>query len=433
MDKIMKDRCTVVPNHWKEQKIKYVFDVISGATPDTTYDNFWDGNITWITPADMIDFGDIDHGSKTITRVGYNSCGTTLVPKGSVVVSNRAPIGKVNYAQVDLCTSQGCKCIASNTTYNRYFFYLLYARKQELIDLGRGTTFQELSTQDFKNFKVLVPPLLEQKYISDYLDKKCAEIDNVIRKIERQIEKLNDYKKSLIQECVTNGLDKTVKLKNSGVKWIGDIPSHWNVRRILQLLKMPITDGPHVTPEMYDSGVPFVSAEAVSTGNGKINFNNIWGYVSEKFYLQCCRKYKPEINDIYMIKSGATTGRVAMVDTNDIFTIWSPLAVFRCNSSIMEPRFMFYSLQTDFFQKQVQLGWTYGTQQNIGMRTLEHLKICLPPLKEQKEIIEFLDRKLLSVDFLIEKKNSQLEHIKQYKSSLIYEYVTGKKRVKVGE
>lgn len=131
-----------------------------------------------------------------------------------------------------------------------------------------------------------------------------------------------------------------------------------------------------------------------------------------------------------MIKSGATTGKVAIVDTDERFTIWSPLAVFRCKQSLMIPKFMFYSLQADFFQIQVQLGWTYGTQQNIGMRTLEHLKICVPPLNEQKEIIEFLDHKLEDVDKTVEIKSMQLEKMKTHKEALIYEYVTGKKCVK---
>ena len=131
-----------------------------------------------------------------------------------------------------------------------------------------------------------------------------------------------------------------------------------------------------------------------------------------------------------MIKSGATTGRVAIVDTDEIFTIWSPLAVFRCNKELMLPKFMFYSLQADFFQMQVQLGWTYGTQQNIGMRTLEHLKICVPPLEEQIKISDFLDKKTIQVDSLIENKQKQLNSMNKHKASLIFEYVTGKKRVK---
>ena len=156
--------------------------------------------------------------------------------------------------------------------------------------------------------------------------------------MEKQIDTLKAYKKSLITESVIEGLDKTVPMKDSEIEWIGYIPEHWETNRILYLLEQPITDGPHTTPEMQDTGIPFVSAEAVSCGNGRIDFDHIWGYISEEFYKECCKKYVPRRDDIYMIKSGATTGRVAIVDTDEIFTIWSPLAVFRCNKELVLPR-----------------------------------------------------------------------------------------------
>ena len=116
-----------------------------------------------------------------------------------------------------------------------------------------------------------------------------------------------------------------IKIKDSGIEWLGAIPSYWKICKTLYILSMPITDGPHETPELYSDGIPFVSAEAVSCGNGKIDFNHIRGYISQDYYQECCKKYIPKKNDIYMIKLGATTGKVAVVDTEKIFTIWSHL------------------------------------------------------------------------------------------------------------
>lgn len=98
------------------------------------------------------------------------------------------------------------------------------------------------------------------------------------------------------------------EMKDSGVAWGGQIPANWDVYKTLYCLEMPITDGPHTTPELYDEGIPFVSAEAVSCGDGDIDFSHIRGYISKEFYEECCRKYIPQLDDIYMIKSGATTG-----------------------------------------------------------------------------------------------------------------------------
>ena len=216
-------------------------------------------------------------------------------------------------------------------------------------------------------------------------------------------------------------------MKNSGVDVYPSVPEHWNVQKTLTTLTMPITDGPHTTPELLSEGIPFVSAEAVSCGNGGIDFDHIRGFISREFYDECSKKYVPQRDDIYMIKSGATTGRVSVVDTDRIFTIWSPLAVFRCNPDVVHFRFLYYFLQSSAYQRQVQFGWTYGTQQNIGMRTLERLKVFVPPLDEQYAITECLDAKCIQIDRLVAIKQAKIEKLEQYKRSLIYEYVTGKK------
>ena len=214
------------------------------------------------------------------------------------------------------------------------------------------------------------------------------------------------------------------KMKDSGVKWIGKIPIEWEVGKTLYALSMPITDGPHETPELFSEGVPFVSAEAVSCGNGHIDFEHIRGYISQEFYEECCKKYIPQINDIYMIKSGATTGRVAKVETDRIFTIWSPLAVFRCDERRSFYNYLYYFIQSDAYQKQIENKWTYGTQQNIGMRTLEKLIVCYPPIEEQYRISRYLDEKCEKIEKIIEKQHKIVEELKAYKLATITEIVT---------
>lgn len=273
------------------------------------------------------------------------------------------------------------------------------------------------------------PPLMMQQRIAAFLDRKCAEIDAVIERTKATIEEYKKLKQAVITEAVTKGVRGERKMKDSGIEWIGEIPEGWSRVKTLYALSMPITDGPHETPELFDSGVPFVSAEAVSCGKGSIDFDHIRGFISEEYYQECCKKYIPQRNDILMIKSGATTGRVSVVDTDVKFTIWSPLAVFRCKADIFSYRYLFYFLQSDGYQKQIENKWTFGTQQNIGMRTLEQLIVCYPPLGEQQEIAAYLDEKCAALDTLIAKKTALLTELETYKKSLIYEYVTGKKEV----
>ena len=320
-----------------------------------------------------------------------------------------------------------------------FLFYSLFA-----FDIGKGFygmgsgVRQGLNYDEVKRMVVPIPPLPEQRAIADYLDKKCAAIDAAVAEAKKGIEEYKAWKKSLIFEMVTgkNRVDdlaannpKVAKTKPSGIPWIGDIPEGWEVSKTLHALCMPITDGPHTTPDLFDDGIPFVSAEAVSCGNGRIDFDHIRGYISEAFYNECSLKYIPQRDDIYMIKSGATTGRVAIVDTDRRFTIWSPLAVFRCNLQRAKPRYVFYYLQSSAYQGQVELAWSFGTQQNIGMRALEELKVVLPSLAEQQAIADYLDEKCAAIDALVAEKEALIADFEAYKKSLIYETVTGKREV----
>ena len=259
-----------------------------------------------------------------------------------------------------------------------YYYYLMLDHTKELLHLAKNLR-HSFTAEQLGQLKVPMPPYEEQQAIASYLDDRCSKLDEIIAEAEKSIEEYKELKQAVITEAVTKGL-RNSSITYSGDPNIGEISVGWNVCKTLYGLIMPITDGPHTTPVLYDEGVPFISAEAVSCGQGSIDFDHMRGYISEEFYQECCKKYIPAIDDIYMIKSGATTGRVSMVDTDRKFTIWSPLAVFRVNSSRLIPRYLYYFLQSKPYQQQVQLGWTFGTQQNIGMRTLEKLKICMPPL-----------------------------------------------------
>ena len=315
----------------------------------------------------------------------------------------------------------------------RYYNYILSLRRaqQNIRRFAKGIMEIRLkiSANDFLSIQYPVPPLAEQEAMVAYLDEQTGKIDAAIEREQKMIDLLEERKQIIIQQAVTKGLNPNAPMKDSGIVGNFIVPEHWRVTKTLYALSMPITDGPHETPELYEVGIPFVSAEAVSCGNGKIDFDHIRGFISESFYKECCKKYIPALHDIYMIKSGATTGKVAIVDTDRKFTIWSPLAVFRCNPDMMTYQYMFYLLQSDFYQKQVQLGWSYGTQQNIGMRTLEKLRILLPPIDEQLAIASYLDNKLISIDKAIAAKNRVITLLQERKQIIINEVVTGKIKV----
>ncbi len=214
---------------------------------------------------------------------------------------------------------------------------------------------------------------------------------------------------------------KYEEYKDSGVDWLGEVPAHWEVAAIKHIVSTPVTDGPHETPEFIDEGVPFVSAEAVSSG--EIDFSKIRGFISEADHDCYCQKYKPEVGDIYMVKSGASTGTTAIVESDQEFSIWSPLAAIRYDEDSL-PRFVLNFLRSRNFQEGVTLNWSFGTQQNIGMNVIENLQVTRPPLDEQTAIASFLDAETSKIDGLVGEQRRLIELLKEKRQAVISHAVT---------
>jgi type I restriction enzyme S subunit len=211
------------------------------------------------------------------------------------------------------------------------------------------------------------------------------------------------------------------KYKNSGVEWLGEVPEHWAVLPLKRIVSSPITDGPHETPAFLDEGVPFVSAEAVSAG--RIDFAKVRGCISAEDNARYSLKYAPQQHDIYMVKSGATTGVTAIVEDRTDFNIWSPLAAIRCGQAAA-PYFVLNFMRCRNFQEAVTLNWSYGTQQNIGMGVIENLPCVLPPLAEQTHIAFFLDRETAKIDALIAEQQRLIELLQEKRQAVISHAVT---------
>ena len=211
-------------------------------------------------------------------------------------------------------------------------------------------------------------------------------------------------------------------MKESGIDWIGQIPEEWRVRPIKHIVETPVTDGPHETPVLYETGIPFLSAEAVK--DGVLDFNYKRGYISLKDHDRFKKKISPKKDDIFIVKSGATTGNVGIVNTDEIFDIWSPLALIRCNKTLAIQKYIYFYLLSTLFKSQVEFNWSFGTQQNIGMGVIERIKVILPPVSEQQKIVEVLDKKTAQLDKAKALLEEQIQKLKDYRASLIYETVT---------
>lgn len=196
-----------VPVHWAVKRTKEFSSIVNGATPKSNVAENWDGDLPWVTTDDLGKLSGkfITETKRKLTEIGYASCGTTICPAGSVVISGRAPIGHLGILAIDASTNQGCKTLAINhrRASNLFIFFSLMAAKSKLEALGRGTTFIELSTKELGLFNFAFPPLEEQQVIAAHLDKQTSQMDRIVDTINSQIEKLKDLRMALINDVVT--------------------------------------------------------------------------------------------------------------------------------------------------------------------------------------------------------------------------------------
>lgn len=362
------------PNGVEYKKIDEVAECLAGATPKTSIPAYWEnGTIPWMSSGEVNNKVIYKTGAK-ITQKGYESCSTKMVPPNTVVVAlagQGKTRGTVAITRIELCTNQSlCSIITTSELLPDFLYHYLNGQYNKLRDISSGDgTRGGLNLKMIKNFLVPVPPLEVQREIVRILNnfaeltgKLTAELSVELTARKKQFEY---YRDRLINDA------------------IGDSG------KLIDLLSEPITDGPHTTPKLVPEGVPFISAAAV--WDGKIHFEKAQGFITKDFDIECAKKYKPRRNDVFMVKSGSTTGKVAFVDTDADFNVWSPLAAMRTDNEITA-RYIYHFLQTSSAQNMVFTRMSHGSQPNLSMRTLEQFDIKIPSFDEQRRIVAILDR-----------------------------------------
>ena len=298
------------------------------------------------------------------------------------------------------------------------FYYLFYAL--ESIDINpyvTGSAQPKLNQENLKEIVIPFPPFDEQKKIADFLDEKCGEIDSIKADVQRQIELLNDYKKSVITEAVTKGLNPKAKLKDSGIEWVGKIPEHWKVEKFKYHLNFSGLRNPgnvEVLSLYRELGI-------VPKNSRTDNFNQTSEDTSNYRYVR--------IGDFVINKMKAWQGSVAVSDYNGIVS--PAYFVYSFSDEVFFKRYFHYLLRNKTYAtefKRLSGGIRVG-QWDLPREALENILVPIPPLSEQKEIANYLDEKCSEIDAVIADKQKQLETLDEYKKSLIFEYVTGKKEV----
>ena len=232
-----------IPAHWEVRRLRTLADIVNGATPSSNTPEYWDGDLLWLTPNDLgaLRNRNIQSTARKISLLGYESCGTTLAPSGSVAISIRAPIGHLGILCDTACVNQGCRLLVPNESIaSEYLHYGLETTRSKLESLGRGSTFKELSRETLADFRLALPPVEEQRAIVRFLDHADRRIRRYIQAKKKLIELLEEQKQAIIHQAVTGQIDVRTgqpypAYKDSGVEWLGEVPEHWEVRRIKSL------------------------------------------------------------------------------------------------------------------------------------------------------------------------------------------------------
>ena len=312
----------------------------------------------------------------------------------------------------------------------QYYYYLLLMLDNDKILLTYSKTLRSTLTDEyFGAIKVpITQDISEQQKIADFLDSKIALIDQIIADTKRSIEELKSYKQSLITETVTKGLDPNVPMKDSGVEWIGKIPEGWKLPSLGQLSsKIGSGKTPLGGANVYqESGILFIRSQNVyDTG---LLLGDKATYISKEVNEQM-KNTEVRKQDVLLNITGGSIGRSVKYNLNVPANVNQHVCIIRSIDSIIDPDFLTYFLNSSSGQINVNYFQTGGNREGLNFEQIKKFKIPLPVMREQKNIIIFLDERIKKIDALIKDKNLVISENESYKKSLIYEYVTGKKQV----
>lgn len=312
----------------------------------------------------------------------------------------------------------------------RYYNYIFQMSEFQYALKGLGNGILEIRMRipmnKLNNVLIPLPSSEEQQMISNYLDKKTSQIDSLIDKNEKSIELLEEYRKSIISEAVTKGLDPNAPMKDSGVEWIGEIPEGWSIGHLSYFVKS-ITDLDHYMPESVDLGIPYLMIGDLEDRASKIKFDKC-KQISKEDFQRLAKKSRPSVGDLIVARY-ATIGTSCIVDIDREFLVTYGCLTVTPDLSNLTSEYLFYYMKSDVFLTDLSLQSNSNTQANVGKESLKYSTIIVPSTDEQQRVVLYLDEKTSQIDSLIDKKKQLIEKLTQYRKSLISECVTGKIKV----
>ena len=379
---------------WEYKKLGEVCEVVTGTTPKTNIPEYWGKGHFWVTPAELNDTTVyIDKTERQITDEALSKTKLRLLPVGTVLLSSRAPIGKVAIANAEMYCNQGFKnCICSEAIYNKYLFYFLRLKKDYLNSLGRGATFKEISKSIVESIKIPLPPKSTQLAIVSELDK----INELIRLKKEQLKDFDNLAQSLFYEMFGDPVENE---------------KGWEVKKLKDISR-EIGDGLHGTPEYseVDTGCYFINGNNLENGTIVIKENT--KMVSEKTKA----KHYIEMDDFTILVSiNGTLGKVAFYNGENV--ILGKSACYIKLEAYNDKKYIFELLKSDYFKRYAESECTGTTIRNVSLKSMRNFRCLLPPLPLQRlfaQRIEQIEREKSEVQKSIQDLETLLASRMQY-------------------
>lgn len=421
-----------IPKGWKVKRLKYALTSIRNGASDAAVE-YSPELPRYVRITDIDDNGHLKQTGKQY--LPKELAKNFILDKKAVLIARVGNLGKAMLFDPDkeneVCALSGylIEAITNPKVMNSKFLFYFIKSSAYMDWANRNfvqTTIQNLSAGRHKNLPVTLPPLPEQQRIADFLDTKCSILDRTIDAVSRQIEDLEKYKRALITKTVTKGICKKGEperaMKDSGVEWIGEVPEEWSVKPFKALAGMK-GSSEYTARDIVDEGEGAILLSPSNINDNKLNLSKRT-YISQKKYDKSTTKIQR--GDLLFTKT-ASVGKCVIYDSDEP-AMPNPQLVVLKNIKCL-PKFLYYSMVSDVMQEPAKM-YIYGSViPTISQLNLGRIKIPVPSPEEQQQIADYLDEKCKNIDNRVQKRKQQLEWLKEYKKSLIFDYVTGKKRV----
>lgn len=414
-----------IPEEWESGKVKYFSKISAGATPDRNNLLFWNGDINWMSSGE-VNQEIVKYTAETITNLALKKSSTKLLPIGTVMLAMNGQgktKGTVAILAIETASNQSLASfiVDGNRLNNQYLYYFFKAGYSYIRGL-KGEDRDGLNLQLVSNITVLLFDIKEQQKIADFLDKKTTQLDKVKNLLEEQIQKLKDYRASLIYETVTKGLDKTDPMKDSGIDWIGQVPEGWREKRLKDYVDFQTGTTPPQSIGVNQEGTGVRWFKPGDFTDERVDLTDADNYITSEVIKQQHISVYPE--KTILVVGIASIGKVGYSESRSYSN--QQITALKVVGQILPKYLAYLMFSSGQYIRETSL---YTVVPIINNQYLSSLKIVLPDLEVQESILEYLDRQIEKINRIISIKKKQIDNIDRQRQTLIYDYVTGKRRV----